>query len=66
VLGGAAKRGAAVNVSTVALYYRIGERIRRDILGQGRAEYGERIVATVSQQLTTEFGGGFSSSSTTL
>ena len=28
-------------------------------LQDGRAAYGKRILATVSQELTDEFGGGF-------
>ncbi len=48
-----------VDSSLVMIYWRIGERIRRDILKQKRAEYGERIVATLSQQLSVEFGQGF-------
>lgn len=42
------------------LYWRIGARIRRDILGQARADYGEQIVSTLSRQLTEEYGTGFS------
>lgn len=41
------------------LYWDVGQRIRVQVLGEERAEYGERIVATVSQQLTQEFGKGF-------
>jgi len=37
----------------------VGQRIRKDILKEKRAEYGEQIVATLSQQLTEEFGEGF-------
>jgi len=49
-----------VNSALVLLYWRVGRRIRRDILKEKRAEYGERIVATLSQQLTQEFGPGWS------
>ena len=34
----------AVNVEMVILYWGIGERIQRDILGKERAGYGKRIV----------------------
>ena len=37
----------------------------RENLQEGRAAYGKRILATVSQQLTAEFGDGFSYSSLT-
>jgi len=48
-----------VNSTLVLLYWRVGQRIRRDILKEKRAEYGEQIVATLSRQLTEEFGPGF-------
>lgn len=50
---------AAVNVGLTLLYWRLGERIRREVLGSERAGYGEQIVATLSHELTTEFGRGF-------
>ncbi len=50
----------AVNAEMVSLYWHIGRRIRRDILGQERAEYGKRIVYSLSRQLTEEYGQGFS------
>lgn len=40
-----------VNSALVLLYWKIGERIRKEILKNQRAEYGEEIVATLSQQL---------------
>src|SRR5579875_3222095 len=49
----------AVNIGLTLLYWRVGDRIRREVLGKGRAEYGERILATVSQELRAEFGRGF-------
>lgn len=48
-----------VNSSLVMLYWRIGRRIEIEVLREKRAEYGEEIVATVSRQLTGEFGPGF-------
>ena len=53
----------AVNASIVALYWHIGKRVRDDVLHQRRAEYGKRIVVTLSKQLTTEYGRGYSESS---
>src|ERR1700722_8560618 len=47
---------AAVNVGLTALYWRIGNRILREVLGNERATYGEQIVATLSRQLVSEFG----------
>ena len=49
----------SVNASLAALYWRVGDRIRRDILKEKRAEYGEQIVSTLSAQLEAEFGRGF-------
>lgn len=49
----------AVNAGLTRLYWRIGERIRREILKGARAEYGTEIVATVSRQFEAEYGRGF-------
>jgi hypothetical protein len=49
-----------VNSTLVLLYWRVGKRIRQDILKKKRAEYGEQIVYAVSSQLVKEFGAGFS------
>jgi predicted nuclease of restriction endonuclease-like (RecB) superfamily len=49
-----------VNSALVLLYWRLGKRIRQDILKESRAEYGEEIVPTLSAQLVPEFGEGFS------
>lgn len=50
---------AAVNVSLTALDWRVGKRMRDEVLAQARAEYGEQIVATLSRQLASEYGRGF-------
>lgn len=49
----------AVNVSLTMLYWRIGRRIRDEVLRHKRADYCERIVATLSRQLAAEYGRGF-------
>jgi predicted nuclease of restriction endonuclease-like (RecB) superfamily len=49
-----------VNSALVLLYWRVGQRIRQDILREKRAEYGEQIVSAVSRELAAEFGQGFS------
>src|SRR5262245_27342049 len=49
----------AVNAGLTLLYWEIGHRIRRDILKEKRAEYGEQIVSALSAQLADEFGPGF-------
>ena len=38
------------------MYWKIGERINREVLGNQRAEYGKQIVATASRQLQTGYG----------
>jgi len=49
----------AVNAGMVLLYWSVGDRIRREILGEKRAAYGEQIVSTVSRQLAADYGRGF-------
>jgi hypothetical protein len=51
---------AAVNTGLTMLYWRIGRRINQEILKDGRAEYGEAIVSTLSRQLQVAYGRGFS------
>ncbi len=48
------------NAALVVLYWKIGQRIRKDILKERRADYGEKIFYALSRKLTTEFGRGFS------
>jgi predicted nuclease of restriction endonuclease-like (RecB) superfamily len=48
-----------VNAEITLLYWRIGLRIRTEVLDDERAEYGKQIVSTVSRQLIEEFGKGF-------
>jgi predicted nuclease of restriction endonuclease-like (RecB) superfamily len=49
----------AVNRELTLMHWHIGDHIRRDILQEERAPYGERIVATLSRQLTAEYGRGY-------
>lgn len=49
----------AVNSALTTLYWQIGVRIRREILREKRAAYGEEIVHALSAQLSEEFGRGF-------
>ncbi|MGO8671771.1 MAG: PDDEXK nuclease domain-containing protein [Capsulimonadaceae bacterium] len=53
------RTAVAVNRELTLLYWSIGSRIRKDVLGDERAEYGRHIVGTLSQQLTAEFGRGY-------
>jgi predicted nuclease of restriction endonuclease-like (RecB) superfamily len=50
---------ATVNSALVVLYWNIGRRIREDVLENDRGQYGKQIVATLSRELTTEYGRGF-------
>jgi predicted nuclease of restriction endonuclease-like (RecB) superfamily len=51
-----------VNAALIELYWRIGRRIREDILQAERAEYGKQIVSALSRELTLEYGKGYSES----
>lgn len=50
---------STVNASLTLLYWQVGFRIRTELLKNERAEYGQKIVATVSRQLTADYGRGF-------
>ena len=56
-----ARRQTAQAVNSVLVFtnWHIGDRIRRDILKEKRAEYGEQIVSALARQLETEFGRGY-------
>lgn len=54
------RAAAAVNSELTLLYWQLGNRIHREILGQERAGYGEQIVSSLGRQLTGEYGRGFS------
>ena len=46
---------ATANYVLTTMYWHIGERINREVLGNQRAEYGKQIVATVARQLQIEY-----------
>lgn len=46
----------SANYELTIMYWHIGERINRDLLGSERAQYGKQIVETVALQLQAEFG----------
>ncbi len=60
-----AKSHIAQTASTVlaTLYWNVGKRIKEEILGNERAEYGKEIVSALGRQLTAEYGTGFSEKS---
>ncbi len=49
-----------INAEITRMYWAIGHRINQDVLTGGRADYGKQTVRFLSQQLTAEFGRGFS------
>ena len=49
-----------VNAGLTLLYWKLGQRIQKEILQDERAQYGQSIVSTLSRQLTSEYGNGFS------
>jgi len=50
---------SVVNAGLTLLHWQIGTRIRREVLGQKRAEYGALIIEDLSRELQAEFGRGF-------
>lgn len=59
ILTARAQVAHAVNVGLTVLYWQVGDRIRREILKEKRAEYGAEIVSALARQLEQEFGRGF-------
>lgn len=49
---------ATANYAQTMMYWHIGERINREVLGNQRAEYGKQIVAQVATQLQDEGSHG--------
>lgn len=47
---------STANYELTMMYWHIGERINRVVLGNERADYGKQIVATVSRQLRNIYG----------
>jgi DUF1016 N-terminal domain len=61
LIEGSRRRAAvAANSELVQLYWKVGQRIRTDLLREERAEYGAQIVPTAAAALTTEYGRSFS------
>jgi len=47
------------NSSLTLMFWQIGERIRKEILQNKRAEYGKKIVVTLSRELVSRYGKNF-------
>lgn len=54
------KAGRAVNAQMTQLYWHVGKRIQAEVLKFERAEYGKEVIKSVSKQLTSSFGRGWS------
>lgn len=52
-----------INVGLTLMFWNVGKRINEEVLKQERAEYGKAIVATLSRQLTEEYGKGYTEKS---
>ncbi|MBM4354491.1 MAG: DUF1016 domain-containing protein [Deltaproteobacteria bacterium] len=52
-----------VNEQLTLLYWHVGRRIRDELLGPERADYGKEIVSALGRELTREFGKSFSDKS---
>ncbi|HEX8356880.1 MAG TPA: DUF1016 N-terminal domain-containing protein, partial [Segetibacter sp.] len=50
----------SVNAEMSLLYWKVGQRIKTEILGNERAEYGKAILKSLSAALTAEYGMGWS------
>jgi len=50
----------AVNSGMTMLYWRIGSRIKTDILQNKRAEYGKEVIKQLAEDLTKQYGRGWS------
>lgn len=54
------RTASEINSEITLLYWNIGKYIREDILKNNRADYGQRIVESLSEQLTNQYGRGWS------
>lgn len=50
---------STVNSAMTLMYWHIGDRINREVLGGERAAYGKQIVENLAFKLSEEFGKGF-------
>ncbi len=48
-----------INMGLTMAYWHVGNRISKETLQDERAEYGQKIVATVSRELAREYGNSF-------
>jgi predicted nuclease of restriction endonuclease-like (RecB) superfamily len=61
LIDGARRRVAGtVNSELVMLYWSVGKRVREEVLGGERGEYGQRVVKNLAAKLTERYGRGWS------
>jgi predicted nuclease of restriction endonuclease-like (RecB) superfamily len=53
------KAAIFLNAETTLLYWQVGNYINQQLIHKERAEYGAKIIATLSQQLTIRYGKGY-------
>ncbi len=54
------RSAVAVNSEISLLYWHIGYRIRQEVLGGERADYGKQVIVGLARSLTQKFGRGWS------
>ena len=54
------RAAVAVNAELTLLYWQVGKRIQKEVLNDRRGTYGKQIIVTLAQQLTAEYGKGWS------
>ncbi|KJR23109.1 putative cytoplasmic protein [Vibrio vulnificus] len=54
------RAAAAINNEITLLYWQVGNRIRQEVLGGERADYGKQVIATLASELTAQYGKGWS------
>lgn len=54
------RAAATINNEITLLYWQVGNRIRQEVLGGGRADYGKQVIATLATELTAQYGKGWS------
>lgn len=60
LIGSSRQRVAVlVNAELTMLYWTIGQKLHREILGGDRAKYGARVIDQIGQRLVAQFGRGF-------
>lgn len=49
-----------MNIELTMLHWRVGARIRTEVLRDARAAYGEQVIVALAQKLQGNYGRGFS------